>query len=54
MAVSAARAMEFLEAARDANLKELINAELNYATFLSRMVADQIEETENLLAILSE
>ena len=54
VAVSAARAMEFLEAARDANLKELINAELNYATFLSRMVADQIEETENLLAILSE
>jgi hypothetical protein len=44
--------IDFLEAARDADLDDLINAERNYATFLSLMVEEQLKDAEELLGVL--
>jgi len=43
---------DFLKAAREADLGDLINAERNYATFLYFMVDDQLQAAEELLAVV--
>ena len=43
---------DFLKAAHEVGLDDLLNAERNYSTFLSLMLEDQVKDTEELLATL--